>query len=126
MRVITFILGLAVILLMLIDGFETILQPRPMARPQGHWTLSLFERYRLASDGTLAERHTWHTIAAREAGMTSYFFNHEPSASGIEVVHGGRLGRHYEYGTACYHRFAAGYDSCSAVWKRSASGADSG
>src|SRR6267142_4904679 len=28
MRVVTFILGLAVILLMLIDGFETILQPR--------------------------------------------------------------------------------------------------
>ncbi|WP_125806453.1 hypothetical protein [Actinoplanes sp. ATCC 53533] len=37
-------------------------------------------------------------IRATEDGVCSYIFNHEPEASSIDVIHGGKLGSKYRYG----------------------------
>lgn len=77
---------------------HTLIRQRPMARPQWHRTVSLFERYRMAADGSLLDRRTWHTIVAREDGVSEYLFNHEPYAEKVRVVHGGIAGGRYLYG----------------------------
>lgn len=76
---------------------HTIVRPRELIRRQWHRTLSLFERYRVAADGSLMDRHTMHTIGAREDGVSAYLFVHESFAQRIRVVHGGTLGREYRY-----------------------------
>ncbi|WNF26192.1 hypothetical protein RI138_04835 [Streptomyces sp. C11-1] len=77
---------------------HTLRGRRELARPQRHRTMNLIERYEVGPTGTLASRHTSQVIRAAEDGVTAYFFNHEPEAASIEVLHGGRLGRRYEYG----------------------------
>jgi hypothetical protein len=77
---------------------HTLVRPREMVRLQWHRTLSLFERYRVAIDGSLMDRRTMHTIGAREDGISAYLFVHEPFAKRVRVVHGGKLGRQYQYG----------------------------
>lgn len=77
---------------------HTLRNPREMAKRQWHRTIALFERYRLDDKGWLVSRHTMHTIMALEDGVDSYLFNHEPDAAAVEIIHGGRLGTHYEYG----------------------------
>lgn len=77
---------------------HTLRGRREMVRRQCHRTTSLIERYSVDRCGSLAYRRTHHTIQAIEDGVDIYIFNHEPQASAIEVVHGGRLGERYEYG----------------------------
>ena len=77
---------------------HTMTNSREMVRRQRHRTLSLFERYRIAADGSLLERHTWQTIGAKEDGVSGYLFNHEPYAQQVRIVHGGRLGEQFRYG----------------------------
>jgi hypothetical protein len=76
---------------------DTLKSRRAMVEPQRHRTLSLFERYTVTRQ-RLASRVTAHTIIAVAAGVGTYIFNHEPYALRIEVVHGGTLGRRFEYG----------------------------
>ncbi|MEW2145287.1 hypothetical protein AB0869_20995 [Micromonospora vinacea] len=78
--------------------YNTLRQRRELIRRQRHRTVSLAERYSVGSQGVLLERRTLHTIRATEDGISSYIFNHEPEASQIDVVHGGRLGESFEYG----------------------------
>ncbi len=77
---------------------HTLRQRRELARPQRHRTVNLIERYIVGPTGTLTARHTSQVIRAAEDGVTAYFFNHEPEVATIEVLHGGKLGRRYEYG----------------------------
>ena len=77
---------------------HTLRRRREMIRNQCHRTISLVERYSVDQHGSLMLRRTHHTIRAIEHGVDIYIFNHEPQASAIEVVHGGHLGNHYEYG----------------------------
>jgi hypothetical protein len=77
---------------------HTLRQRREMIRPQHHRTVSVIERYSVDQNGSLTLRRTYHTIRAVEDGVDSYIFNHEPEASLIQVIHGGHLGVHYEYG----------------------------
>ena len=77
---------------------HTMVAPRPMAKPQRHRTLALFERYIIDPAGRLRERHTYHVILAMEDGVDSYMFNHEADVDAIRVAHQGRVGGHYEYG----------------------------
>ncbi|MFF5032235.1 hypothetical protein [Nocardia salmonicida] len=71
---------------------------RPMARPQWHRTMTLFERYTFAADGSYRLRHTLQVIQALEDHVDFYLFNHEPYADRIQVMHGGAVGRHHDYG----------------------------
>lgn len=81
------------------DGIShTIKRPRPMARPQIHRTVFLVERYYIDDQRMLARRRTVQCLEAREDGVSAYLFGHEPLAAEIEVIHGGSVGRHYEYG----------------------------
>ncbi|WFE59222.1 hypothetical protein [Micromonospora sp. WMMD712] len=81
------------------DGVaQTVTAPRGMARQQWHRTMALFERYYVDDQRNLSLRRTVQCIEAREDGVDSYLFNHEPSVTEISVTHGGRIGRHYEYG----------------------------
>jgi hypothetical protein len=82
-----------------VDGVShTLLRRREMIRRQRHRTISLVERYSVDRYGSLLLRRTHHAIRAVEDGVDIYIFNHEPQARAIEVVHGGELGNHYEYG----------------------------
>lgn len=82
-----------------VDGVShTLLRRREMVRRQCHRTVSLVERYLVDQYGSLLLRRTHHAIRAVEDGVDVYIFNHEPQARAIEVVHGGELGSHYEYG----------------------------
>lgn len=56
------------------------------------------KRYKVDSRGYLSSRHTTHTIRAIEDSVDIYIFNHEPQTSQVDVVHGGSIGRRYEYG----------------------------
>ena len=69
-----------------------------MIRRQCHRTISLVERYYVDAGGSLVLRRTHHAIRAVEDGVDVYIFNHEPQASAVEVVHGGRLGNRHRYG----------------------------
>jgi hypothetical protein len=77
---------------------HTLQRRREMIRRQCHRTVSLVERYSIDRYGCLLMRRTHHTIRAVEDGVDIYIFNHEPQASTIQVVHGGRPGNSYEYG----------------------------
>ena len=82
-----------------IDGIScTLRRQREIIRRQCHRTISLVERYSLDSYGSMLLRRTHHAIRAIEDGVDIYIFNHEPQASAIEVIHGGHLGKRYEYG----------------------------
>jgi hypothetical protein len=76
---------------------QTVSVPRGMARRQWHRTVSLFERYYVDHERNLALRRTVQCIEAKEDGVDSYLFNHESYVTEIDVIHGGRIGRHYEY-----------------------------
>ncbi|MFH9427147.1 hypothetical protein ACH4JZ_02550 [Streptomyces sp. NPDC017615] len=76
----------------------TLRSRRPMVKPQRHRTISLFERYSVGPTRSLTGRRTYHTIRAMEDGVDAYFFNHEPWASGVEVLQGGALGERCTYG----------------------------
>ena len=76
----------------------TMVAPRELVRPQLHRTVSLFERYSIDSLGRLTGRHTMHVIGAVEHGVNSYLYNHEPLATRIEIVAGGKLGERFTYG----------------------------
>ncbi|MGW3769047.1 hypothetical protein [Actinomadura verrucosospora] len=77
---------------------HTLSRRREMIRRQCHRTISLVERYYLDGDGSLKLRRTYHTIRALEDDVDIYIFNYEPEASNVEVVHGGQIGKRYEYG----------------------------
>jgi hypothetical protein len=77
---------------------HTLRQRREMIRRQRHRTVSLIERYSIDRYGSLILRQTHHTIRAIADGVDVYIFNHEPQASAVQVVHGGRLGNAFEYG----------------------------
>ncbi|WP_254238517.1 hypothetical protein [Allokutzneria sp. A3M-2-11 16] len=77
---------------------HTLRRRRAMVRNQCHRTVSLFERYAIAMDGSLVGRRTLHTIRAVQDGVDIYIFNHEPQASCIKVIHGGRVGQSFAYG----------------------------
>lgn len=77
---------------------HTLRQRREMIRRQRHRTVSLVERYFIDRHGSLVLRQTHHAIRAVEDGVDIYVFNHEPQATAVEVVYGGRLGSAYEYG----------------------------
>ncbi|WP_159079570.1 hypothetical protein [Plantactinospora sp. BC1] len=77
---------------------HTLRRRREMIRRQCHRTVSLVERYTVGPDGAMLFRRTLHTIRAIEDGVDIYIFNHEPEADKIDVMHGGRIGRRYEYG----------------------------
>jgi hypothetical protein len=77
---------------------HTLRRRREMLRRQCHRTVNLVERYTVNSDGALSSRHTIQTIRAIEDGVDIYIFNHEPPASHVDVIYGGRLGKKYEYG----------------------------
>ncbi|MGX4657897.1 hypothetical protein ACWCHM_29880 [Micromonospora sp. SCSIO 07396] len=81
---------------------HTVRRPRPMARAQRHRTISLFERYRLRSDGSLQERRTLQTIVARADGLDAFVFNREPDILGVDVIHGGRSGEALRYGNGLH------------------------
>jgi hypothetical protein len=76
---------------------HTLRRRREMVRRQCHRTANLVERYTVNSGGILNSRHTMQTIRAIEDGVGIYIFNHVPSASLVDVVYGGRLGKRYEY-----------------------------
>ncbi len=69
-----------------------------MVKPQRHRTTNLVERYSIGPARSLMSRKTFQAIRAVEDGVDGYFFNHEPWASRIEVLHGGVLGERYIYG----------------------------
>ncbi|MER7969081.1 hypothetical protein ABTX35_08790 [Streptomyces sp. NPDC096080] len=71
---------------------------RAMVKPQRHRTTNLVERYSIGPARSLMSRKTFQAIRAVEDGVDGYFFNHEPWASRIEVLHGGVLGERYIYG----------------------------
>ncbi|MEU0924339.1 hypothetical protein [Streptomyces malaysiensis] len=77
---------------------HTLRNRRPMVKPQRHRTINLVERYSIGPSRSLMWRKTFHAIRAIEDGVDAYFFNHEPWASRIEVLHGGVLGERYLYG----------------------------
>jgi hypothetical protein len=77
---------------------HTLRQRREMIRRQRHRTVSLVERYSIDRHGSLIRRQTHHTIRAIADDVDVYIFNHEPQASAVQVVHGGRLGNAFEYG----------------------------
>lgn len=77
---------------------HTITEQRGMARRQWHRTVSLFERYYVDAAKHLVRRRTVQCIEAKEDGVHSYLFNHDPLIATIDVRQGGRIGRHYEYG----------------------------
>ena len=77
---------------------HTVPSSRGMARRQWHRTVALFENYYVDVSGTLAMRRTVQCIEAKEDNVDKYLFNHEPAVAEIEVLQGGRIGRHYEYG----------------------------
>ncbi|MFF0544118.1 hypothetical protein [Nocardia thailandica] len=77
---------------------DTVPVQRPMTRRQWHRTMTLFERYSFAVDGSYKLRHTLQVIQALEDDVDSYLFNHEPYADRIQVLHGGALGNHHDYG----------------------------
>ncbi|MGI5458857.1 hypothetical protein ACQEWB_37915 [Streptomyces sp. CA-249302] len=60
--------------------------------------MSLVERYFVDATGSLRLRNTFHTIRAVEDGVDLYIFNHEPQASDVEVLHGGKPGLRHVYG----------------------------
>ncbi|MDX2680609.1 hypothetical protein [Streptomyces soliscabiei] len=76
----------------------TIRTPRAHGKRQWHRTLSLFEHWHIDERSALSRRRTVQCVEALEDGVDSYLYNHEPHATQIDVIHGGRLGRHYEYG----------------------------
>ena len=81
------------------DGVTgTLLHRRAMVRPQDHRTVSLAERYLVGADRRLAARRTLQTIKAIGDHVEVYVFNHEPTATEVDVVHGGKVGRRHEYG----------------------------
>jgi len=83
----------------MIEGItDTVYIPRPMAKRQWHRTITLFEKYYFARDRSYFRRHTLQIIQAIEDGVDSYLYNHEPYATHIRVLYGGKLGTHYEYG----------------------------
>ncbi|MEV7073237.1 hypothetical protein [Streptomyces sp. NPDC093990] len=77
---------------------HTLSKRREMVRRQRHRTVSLVERYLVDETGSLKLRTTFHTIRAIEDGVDLYIFNHEPQASDVEVLHGGRPGLRHVYG----------------------------
>jgi hypothetical protein len=77
---------------------DTVPTPRPMGKRQWHRTMALFERFAIGADRSYISRRTNQTIQAIENGVDSYLFNHEPYAKRINVIYGGALGKHYEYG----------------------------
>ncbi|MEU4763331.1 hypothetical protein AB0H12_08745 [Actinosynnema sp. NPDC023794] len=77
---------------------DTVPVPRPMGKRQWHRTMTLFERYFFGSDRSYIQRRTMQVVQAIEDGVDSYLFNHEPFASRIDVLYGGHVGEHYEYG----------------------------
>jgi hypothetical protein len=77
---------------------HTLRRRREMIRHQCHRTISLVERYFVDRYGSLTLRRTHHAIRALEDGVDIYIFNHEPQALAVEVIHGGCVGNHYEYG----------------------------
>jgi len=81
------------------DGIaDTVPVERPYGKRQWHRTMTLFERYFFAADGSYELRRTLQVIQAIEDGVDSYLFNHEPYARRIHVLYGGHVGQHYEYG----------------------------
>ncbi|WP_433292464.1 hypothetical protein ACQP2F_28075 [Actinoplanes sp. CA-030573] len=76
----------------------TLRTRRELVRPQDHRTMNIVERYCVGADGRLVGRRTQQTIRATANDVGIYMFNHEPSATGVEVLHGGRVGRRYRYG----------------------------
>ncbi|MET4922132.1 hypothetical protein P3L51_07155 [Streptomyces sp. PSRA5] len=77
---------------------HTLRNRRTMAKPQRHRTINLVERYSVGLNRSLIWRKTFHAIRAIEDDVDAYFFNHDPRASQIEVLHGGTLGARYLYG----------------------------
>ncbi|MFF3173053.1 hypothetical protein ACFVQ0_10540 [Streptomyces sp. NPDC057900] len=77
---------------------HTLRNRRAMAKRQRHRTINLVERYSVDPNRSLLWRKTFHAIRAVEDNVDTYFFNHEPWASRIEVLHGGTLGDRYSYG----------------------------
>jgi len=77
---------------------DTLRRRRDMIRPQRHRTVSLFERYFVGSDHGLKCRRTLHTIRAVEDGVGVYIFSYQIEATEVEVIHGGRIGRQFNYG----------------------------
>ena len=76
----------------------TLRRRRELVRPQDHRTVNIVERYVVGADRCLTGRRTQQTIRATADQVGIYMFNHETSASAVEVIHGGRLGRRYQYG----------------------------
>jgi hypothetical protein len=77
---------------------HTLRHRREMISRQCHRTANLVERYTVDSEGALSSRHTIQTIRAIEDRVDIYIFNHEPPASRVDVIYGGRPGKRYEYG----------------------------
>lgn len=77
---------------------DTVPVERPYGKRQWHRTMTLFERYIFAADGSYELRRTLQVIQAIEDDVDSYLYNHEPYVQRIHVLYGGHVGQHYEYG----------------------------
>jgi len=77
---------------------NTVTRHRAMGKRQWHHTVALFENWYVTTDESLIRRHVIQCIEAREDGVDSYLFNRGPQVTRIDVIHGGTIGRHYEYG----------------------------
>jgi hypothetical protein len=72
--------------------------PPPAGTPTaGHETTLLFEHHFIGRDGMPARHHTQQTVRALVDGMTSYQYRIDTRAADIRVIHGGKVGRLYQF-----------------------------
>jgi len=75
---------------------DTLRAPQQMPIPQRHRTVAVFERRIVGADRRVCEHLTTRAIMACEDGVDSYPYRFGHGASGVTVLHGGRVTARHE------------------------------
>jgi hypothetical protein len=75
---------------------DTLCSPQSLPIPQRHRTVAAFERHIVGPDRRVAAHRTTRAIMACEDGVDSYPYRFVPGASGVTVLHGGRVTARHE------------------------------
>ncbi len=75
---------------------DTLRSPEPLPIPQRHRTIAAFERHIVGKNRRAVAHRTTRAIMACEDGVDSYPYRFVPGATGVEVLHGGRVTARHE------------------------------
>lgn len=75
---------------------DTLRSPEPLPIPQRHRTVAAFERHTVGPDRRVVTHRSTRAIMACEDGVDSYPYRFVPGASGVTVLHGGRVTARHE------------------------------